>query len=303
MSDNGGVFEVDNSLDKEVVEIAVPGSTSKAGTLQLRSNYNSGSAHTGSPETTVTLSAGGDNGGYLSLKDNSTSSSYNDEVVKLGVNNNATTYAKRSGYLDLNSGYSDNRNMVWLGARTYQGAGSTYYYGGGQLAVYDINGNSQAGVYAQSTSGTVWGDTKSFVVDHPLQSDKVIVYTSLEGSTVDMYHRGTYQLNNGYAEVALPEHFTVLADEEGMSATTPRSVDSKGLAIVAIKPDRLVVQELSGGKGNYMFDYNIIAVRARHRDHEVVQDWAKWRQPVPDEDTIDEVPEDVHANPEPGSKQ
>ena len=88
-----------------------------------------------------------------------------------------------------------------------------------------------------------------------------------------MYHRGTYQLHGGYAEIPLPEHFTVLADEEGMSATlTPRSVESKGLAIVAIRPDRLVVQELHGGKGSNEFDYNVIAVRRRHRNHQIIQD-------------------------------
>ena len=78
-----------------------------------------------------------------------------------------------------------------------------------------------------------------------------------------------------------------------MSATlTPRSAESKGLAILAIKPDRLVVQELFNGKGNYEFDYNVIATREGKVGRSNLRNWVDYRfGHIGDEDLKEQISE------------
>jgi len=88
-----------------------------------------------------------------------------------------------------------------------------------------------------------------------------------------MYIRGSAMLSEGYAKIDLPEHFYLLASEQGMTAKmTPRSLDSLGLAIIDLNPQTIEVGELNSGKGNYTFDYIVYAVRKRYEDYVVVRD-------------------------------
>jgi hypothetical protein len=200
------------------------------------------------------------------------------ERIRIYAAHDPGSLSDKTGTIVLKDGDTTSpETMVYMG-----GVEHSNVWKGGRVDIRDNAGNAQAGIQMKSngTQGETFGDTKSFIVDHPLRPDKVIAYTSLEGSSVDMYHRGTYELVDGYAEILLPEHFSLLAHPEGMSANlTPRSIESRGLAIVALKPDRLVVQELNRGKGNYMFDYNVIAVRAGHENDPIIRDWVQYRRP------------------------
>ncbi len=280
-SDDNGQLEIRNSNNALMFNLWVSDGK-KASVLDLYTqNYSETGVSSGADKRrAVQLSGFGNEGGYLALYDNSTSTDYNQQRVSLSVHDDDSFGSNMSGRLVLYDGHSSDskHNIVWIGRDEYgSGAGT---FGGGQILIYDKGGTAEAGIrtYSSGTLGEVWGDDKNFVVDHPIQKDKVIVYTSLEGSTADMYHRGTYRLENGYAEIPLPDHFYLLAEEEGMSATlTPRSIESKGLAILAIKPDRLVVQELSGGKGNYEFDYNVIATREGKVGRSNLREWVDYR--------------------------
>jgi hypothetical protein len=52
---------------------------------------------------------------------------------------------------------------------------------------------------------------------------------------------------------------------------TPKSTDSKGLAVVEKKSTGFVVQELLSGDGSYDFAYWVMAVRKGSEDFEVIR--------------------------------
>ena len=64
--------------------------------------------------------------------------------------------------------------------------------------------------------------TKNFEIEHPLASDESpnkynqqrLIHSTLEGPEYGVYYRGTGQLDNGAAQIDLPEYFEALADKE-----------------------------------------------------------------------------------------
>jgi len=122
-----------------------------------------------------------------------------------------------------------------------------------------------------NVAGTVSANVKNFVVEHPNDPTKEIVYCSLEGPECALYARGTAELKNGKARIRLPEHFTVLAVKDTMTVhLTPRG-DTKGLYVKSQNPSRIVVRESQGGKSNVKFSYMVYAVRKGTEDHEPVR--------------------------------
>lgn len=115
--------------------------------------------------------------------------------------------------------------------------------------------------------GAISANVKNFVVDHPNDPTKQIVYCSLEGPECALYARGTAELKNGRARIQLPEHFTVLAVKDTMTVhLTPRG-DTKGLYVKSQNPSRVVVRECQGGKSNVKFSYMVYAVRKGTEGH------------------------------------
>lgn len=132
----------------------------------------------------------------------------------------------------------------------------------------------QGGVYHDDSTdtSTVFGNVKSFREPNPADPDTEIVYACVEGPEAAMYVRGTAQLVNGAAHVELPAHFRTLASENGLTVQlTPRSADSRGLAVIERSTASFEVQELLRGTGTYEFDWEVKAVRARYETWEVVQ--------------------------------
>lgn len=142
----------------------------------------------------------------------------------------------------------------------------------GFIGVYDPDGNVQAGIYADTDGkGTVFGDTKNFAVDHPNQPGSKIIYTSLEGPEVAIYHRGVVKLTAGRATIELPEHFTALAKPDSITVQlTPGSLDSQGLAIGAIHDGRIEVGELHNGRGSYEVHFIVHALRQGYENRQPV---------------------------------
>lgn len=134
----------------------------------------------------------------------------------------------------------------------------------GFVGVADDDGILQAGVYVDDDGdGIVFGDFKSFVVDHPSRAGEKIVYVSLEGPEAGIYERGTARLAEGRAVIALPEHFTALADPRSISVQlTPGSFDSLGVGYQRIDDAHIEIRELNGGKGEYDVSYLVQARRA-----------------------------------------
>jgi hypothetical protein len=156
------------------------------------------------------------------------------------------------------------------------------YPNNGYMAVRDDEGGYEAGMYVDGATGdgVIFGDriqaaVKNFVVDHPNDPSREIVYASLEGPEAAMYTRGTAQLVNGQATIVLPEHFRLMAVESSMTVTvTPLSENSNGLAITSKNLNGIIVKELMRGDGTYAFDWEVRCVRKGYEDYQVVRDKA-----------------------------
>lgn len=144
----------------------------------------------------------------------------------------------------------------------------------GYIAVADNTGVLDAGMYIDAAgNGIVYGNTKSFRIDHPKDNSKEIWYACIEGPEAAAYVRGTAELINGKAIIPFPEHFILVASPETLTVTlTPNSGSSKGLAVVKKTAEGFEVEELSNGTGSYPFDWVAMAVRLGHEDFEVVRE-------------------------------
>ena len=111
--------------------------------------------------------------------------------------------------------------------------------------------------------------TKNFVQAHPSDPSREIVYVALEGGEAGTYVRGSAQLQNGKAVLALPEHFGLVTATEGLTVQlTPRGGWLQ-LYVVELDTAQLVVREAQGKSGR--FDYFICGARKGYEQHEVLR--------------------------------
>lgn len=81
--------------------------------------------------------------------------------------------------------------------------------------------------------------------------------------------RGTGQVVDGKAMIALPEHFALVTDNQDLTIQlTPRSTWLQ-LYVVELDTAQLVVREARGQSG--VFDYLIHGIRRGYEDHEVIR--------------------------------
>ncbi|MEF8894486.1 hypothetical protein [Halodesulfurarchaeum sp.] len=103
--------------------------------------------------------------------------------------------------------------------------------------------------------------------------EREVVYTASEAGTPHTETSGVAELEDGRAEVDLPEHFVwVTSDEEPLHVqTTPHSADSGGLAVVERSTEQLVAEDLDGD-GDYDFSYTVKGTRKGQADKQVVRE-------------------------------
>ena len=149
--------------------------------------------------------------------------------------------------------------------------------------------NNGVAIYARATSSsglalvadgavdikqdlTVKG-AKNFVMPHPFDETKEIIYTSLEGPEAGTYFRGTGRLDAGEVIIELPEHFAFTTSSEALITVqvTPRQ-ECEGLYVVEATPEFIVIREMKNGTSNAEFDFFIQGVRAGYEDNEVIRD-------------------------------
>lgn len=127
---------------------------------------------------------------------------------------------------------------------------------------------TQAGNVSVTGNLSVSG-VKNFVQDHPTDLTKEIVYTALEGGEAGTYIRGTAKLVNGKAMIELPEHFSLVTDQEGLTIhLTPRN-EWLQLYVVELDTRQSVVREAQGKSGE--FDYIIHGVRKGYKHYQVIR--------------------------------
>lgn len=112
--------------------------------------------------------------------------------------------------------------------------------------------------------------TKSFVQDDPTDPGKQIVYVSLEGPEAGTYIRGTANVVNGEATVELPEHFSMVTGDEGLTVQLTPLGDYLQLYVVEKSTTRLVIREGQSKSGQ--FDYLVQGVRKGYENQQVIQD-------------------------------
>ena len=135
--------------------------------------------------------------------------------------------------------------------------------GAGALYVRDENG---ANLHVLDGKGP-----KNFVMTHPNDGSKDIVYACIEGPEAAAYIRGRATLKEGQARIHLPEHFSLVINADTVTIQlTARSAKSKGIAVVESGPDAFTVQELFGGAGSYDFDYFVAGVRKGYEHYQPV---------------------------------
>lgn len=125
-----------------------------------------------------------------------------------------------------------------------------------------------------TVNGDIEADNKNFVqsVDTD-DGEKEVVYASTEAPTPRAEASGVTELEDGRAEIELPDHFGWVTDDgEPLHVqTTPYSADSGGLAVVERSTDRLVVEDLDG-EGDYEFSYTVKGAREGYTDEKVVRE-------------------------------
>jgi hypothetical protein len=140
----------------------------------------------------------------------------------------------------------------------------------GLVMQLDKVGNLQVTGNITATGNITSHGTKPFVQDHPTDPTKEIIYISLEGGEAGTYMRGTWKLDNGKAVIELPEHFSMVTSEDGLTVQlTPRG-EWLQLYVVQVDTKQIVVQEAQGKSGQ--FDYHIQGVRKGYEHHEVIQE-------------------------------
>lgn len=112
------------------------------------------------------------------------------------------------------------------------------------------------------STGTLTAMTKNFVHPHPLDPEKEIRYVCLEGPENGTYFRGSSRTQSGSAIVNLPDHFSLLTKEEGITVqVTARGpariwVEEKTSSQLVIRSDEdvefdFLVQGLRKGFDNF----------------------------------------------------
>jgi hypothetical protein len=173
-----------------------------------------------------------------------------------------TTNTVDAGYI-ITSGPGGSRNVA-LGS---------IYPDYGAVQVYDDNSEIKAAMYVDTGGdGHIFADIKNFRVTNPRDPRTDICYACVEGPEAAAYVRGTAELVNGAAVVTLPTHFADVAVGEGMTVQlTPRSAQSRGLAVVDQSTEHFDVRELFDGRGTYEFHWEVKAVRQGHENFEVIR--------------------------------
>jgi hypothetical protein len=126
-----------------------------------------------------------------------------------------------------------------------------------------IGGGSCGGPWGVFAGGNI-GATglKHFLDPHPTDPNLVIAYVSLEGPEAGTYFRGRGRILNGIARIAVPEHFRLVTDPEGLTVQITPIGPMASFSVVKYDLDEIVVQS----SRNVEFFYMVNGVRAAFKD-------------------------------------
>ncbi len=119
---------------------------------------------------------------------------------------------------------------------------------------------------------------KFFVDPHPTDPSKVIGYISLEGPEAGTYVRGRGRIQRGLARIAVPDHFRMVTDPEGLTVQITPIGGMATVGVVRMGLDEVVVQ----ASRDIEFSYLIQGVRRSFRDTVPVWEGNEFRPEAPD---------------------
>jgi hypothetical protein len=93
--------------------------------------------------------------------------------------------------------------------RLWQDGGSTFIDGGAGSRLL-LNGGVSGGVVQVNGQFLVVNGSKDFKIIHPLDDDKWLVHSCIEGPEISVFYRGEAETKDGVAEITLPDYFEAL---------------------------------------------------------------------------------------------
>ncbi len=108
--------------------------------------------------------------------------------------------------------------------------------------------------------------TKNFIIQHPVDENKYLVHTTLEGPENAVFYRGQSKLENGAAEVLLPDYFEALTMEDSRTILLTAKFESNNenisqLAASSVKNGKFTVKAVDKNNLNQEFYWEVKAVR------------------------------------------
>lgn len=195
--------------------------------------------------------------------------------ISPGGNNSAGVYGLQGG--TETGGYAgagvrgQGTGYGVLGISLVEGvAGSLVNGSGGEVAYGSLGlaagtdpsggGGGPWGVFAGGNIGAT--GLKHFLDPHPTDPSLVIAYVSLEGPEAGTYFRGRGRFQNGAARIAVPEHFRLVTDPEGLTVQITPIGGMASVGVVRADLNEIVVL----GSRNLEFYYFVHGVRATYKD-------------------------------------
>ena len=126
---------------------------------------------------------------------------------------------------------------------------------------------------ASSTHKILGTGTVSFVQNHPVRSDLVIMYAAPEGDEVATYTRGTARIKNGIARIPLGETFKWVTNPDiGLTAhLTPKGTATL-LYVEDLTTDEMVVRSAEGFPDDVVVDYIVYGLRIGFEEIGIVKE-------------------------------
>lgn len=262
---SGPRVEIGNGYISAVSFFAgLPGELSVAA---LGTGVNSKAAGVGGVGTGLYLSSGfdiahGSSDAYLELF--GPSSLYAAGIIQMGAQEIDLSVGGSSGIIRLSGdtieipalgpGVGEIKGTV-LGSPGYYGSAPALLGHAGHAHTFDWTGSS----YTFYVDGTdVSSSVKSFVIPHPLQEARYLVYGCLEGPEAGIYCRGRAELVGGELEVRIPDHFLAIAEDFDVWVN-PISQQNKDYWNTAVEKGRFIVYGPRGG--GRKFSWLVMATR------------------------------------------
>jgi len=213
------------------------------------------------------------------------SNSWTDSSSYTYLNRNSEFSIDNSGSLDMpgslsvsGGGYS--LAMVVDSDGIHMWSGDIRMWNGGHIYTTDLTAIGNVGIGTSPSysnklevygnvniQGTLSASTKNFVIDHPLDPEnKQLIHSSLEGPEIAVFYRGEAQLQNGKAEVVLPNYFEALTRKENRTVLLTPKFDShepiSNLAASAVQNGRFSARAIDQNNPSQKFYWEVKAVRA-----------------------------------------